>query len=421
MKRLLAIMCVLMLMVSVAGAETKINATENRGIKLSKVDSTSVPDGVTPALANVPEGVSPTTGLTLSDYDVPAGYAGLAATGIYFPVLVQISCPYDEKTYACGTGNRAPWGVQYADIIYELPLHQNGEVRMSALFSDVIPDAVGPIRSARVGHVWLREEWDCGFMYYGQQEYKRTNVIVEVRRTGASEKGLLWPGTSGSSRPWKAYYTKYTSKILHNSALKAPNNRSGNPAGFILDYLVQDLSNPVWSDVLIYPTLIKATRLYADDAYTGGDSADTIHVSWNRKDSNEIYRYNASSDVYERYLQSDAKNSDPVQWVELESQVPLTFSNLIVQWTETTYLGRDAPVTQNIGAYDEKSNTYAAAGGNCDIFMNGRHIAGYWQRDAINEHTAYYDENGQQVALQRGKTMVIQLPLENSGLKKPHG
>ncbi len=398
MKRFLALLFIMTLLVNVACAETAINATENRGIKLSAVTDNTVP-----------EGVSPTTGRNLSDYSVPANFAGLAATGIYFPVLVQISCPYDDKTKATGTGNRAPWGVQYADIIYELPLHANGEVRMSALFSDVIPDAVGPIRSARVGHIWLREEWDCGFMYYGQQEYKLTNVIEEVRRTGASEKGLLWPGTSGTNRPWKKYYDKYTSKKLHNSPLKAPNNRTGNPAGFLLDYLI-----PQWQDILTYPQQINHTYRFADSAYTGGDSATQINVSWNRKDSNEIYTYDANTGKYTRALQSDSKKGTPVTWVELETQEPITFDNVIVQWTETTYLGRDAPVTHNIGEYDSKSNTYAPMGGNADIFMNGRHISGVWNREGISSRTVFFDENGEEVAIQRGRTMIIQLPFENA-------
>lgn len=397
MKRFLAVLFVLSLLVNTAMAETTINGTANRGISHGAF-----------AANTVPEGISPTTGLKLSDYNVSSDFAGLAVNHTYFPVLVQISCPYDDKTKACGTGNRAPWGLQYSDIIYELPLHVNGEVRMSALFSDVIPDAVGPIRSARVGHVWLREEWDCGFMYYGQQEYKLTNVITEVRRTGASEKGLLWPGTSGTNRPWKKYYNKYSSKYLHNSPLKAPNNRTGNPAGFILDYLLPD-----WPDVIAYPSQINHTMKFADSAFTGGDAAQTINVSWNRKDSNEIYIYNAATAQYTRNLESDSKKGGPVEWVELETQEPITFSNVIIQWTETTYLGRDAPVTHNIGDYNEQTGTYASMEGNADIFMNGRHITGGWYREGISVRTVFYDENGQEVALQPGRTMIIQLPFEN--------
>ena len=398
MKRLLAVLFVLSLLVNTAMAETVINATANRGIQRSTFTDNTVEPGI-----------SPTTGLKLSDYDVSDDFAGLAVKGVYFPVLVQISCPYDDKTKACGTGNRAPWGLQYADMIYELPLHANGEVRMTALFSDVIPDAVGPIRSARVGHIWLREEWDCGFMYYGQQEYKLTNVITETRRTGASEKGLLWPGTVGTNRPWKKYYDKYSSKYLHNANLKAPNNRTGDPAGFLIAYLM-----PEWPDIIAYPSQINHTMKFADAAYTGGDAATTINVSWNRKDSNEIYMYNAASGKYTRYLQSDSKKGNPVEWVELETQEPIDFSNVIIQWTETTYLGRDAPVTQNIGEYNESTGTYASIGGNCDIFMNGRHISGGWYREGINVRTVFYDENGEEVALQPGRTMIIQLPFENA-------
>ena len=311
MKRFFVILAVLMLIAGVSIAETKVNSTENRHIT---PNVPADPSGEAAAALYKDLTVSPTTGLTLSDYDLPSSFAGLAKEHVYFPVLVQISCPYDESTKASGTGNRAPWGVQYADIIYELPLHQNGEVRMSALFSDVLPTDVGPIRSARIGHAWLREEWDCGFMYYGQQEYKNTNVIEEFRRTGASSKGLLWPGTVGESRPWKKYYEAYTSRYLHNSPLKSPNNRTGNPAGFFLDYLL-----PQWPDIVAIPSQVYHFYSFADKPYTGGDKASIINVSWNRKDSNEMFKYNETTGQYERRIESESKKeaSKNVLWVEL--------------------------------------------------------------------------------------------------------
>ena len=416
MRRFLAVLFIVTLLAHTAIADTTIDATANRGIKHSPVT-----DNI------VPEGVSPTTGLNLSDYDVPDYFAGLATTGIYFPVLVQISVPYDEKsknpTLAYGTGNKSPWGLLNADIIYELPLHANGEIRMSALFSDVIPDAVGPIRSARIGHVWLREEWDCGFMYYGQQEYKQTNVIDEVRRTGANEKGLLWPGTVGESRPWKKYYTVYKSKRLR-AKLSDPNDQSGNPADFLRGYLI-----PQWPDILTYPQQVNHAYKFADTPNTKGDTAETVYVTWRTNKGkdviNEVYTYNAKEQTYTRKLVSKKRSKDLVTWADLETQEPITFSNVIVQWAKTTYLGLDAPVTENVGSLVKAAvvdkNTYEilepavynSIEGNADIFMNGRHISGIWYREGLNTRTVFFDENGEEVELQRGRTMIIQLPYEN--------
>ena len=76
--------------------------------------------------------------------------------------------------------------------------------------------------------------------------------------------------------------------------------------------------------------------------------------------------------------------------------------------------------------------------GNADIFMNGRHIAGYWKRGGYTKgteasfkvkysgktytqswlqenmasRTVFYDENGEEIQFQVGKTFIVQCPLE---------
>ena len=63
---------------------------------------------------------------------------------------------------------------------------------MTFVFSDLIPNAVGPLRSARLFHAWLREEWDCGFIFYGQQEYTESNVPEAFKSTGEDKKCYVY-------------------------------------------------------------------------------------------------------------------------------------------------------------------------------------------------------------------------------------
>ncbi len=408
-----------MLLASGAFAETKVNQNENRNIT-PNIPQDPTGAAVSEFYQNLT--VSPTTGRTLSDVEVPNGYLGLAANGIYFPVMVQISSEKDDGkngTYATGTGHRAPWNLQYADVIYELPLYKNGLIRMSAVFSDVLPSDVGPVRSARLGHVWVREEWDCGFAYYGQQEFPETNVIEEFEKTGARYKskdgkwsmnGLLWPGTSGlsDSHPWKYFYlSPYKSKHYNNTQLKSPNDVSFDIAHYVQEVLLDDGH----MDVIEIPQQQYHAYTFTDDPYTGGDAAETIHIDWKRVDTNETFKYDPATKQYSRYVQSEKKKTGNVLWVELESQEPITLSNVIVQWTETIYKKTNAPITKNIGDY-VSTGVYKPAGGNAEIFMNGRHIAGYWYRDGLKSRTVFYDENGNEIPMQRGRTMIIQLPYE---------
>ena len=92
-----------------------------------------------------------------------------------------------------------------------------------------------------------------------------------------------------------------------------------------------------------------------------------------------------------------------VAYEDKYTQEQLAFSNLIVQHTTVTWNGSsDAPVTVHIGE------------GNADIFMGGKYIAGYWKRADANSRTVFYDAEGNEIALQRGKTFISIIPAETT-------
>lgn len=92
--RVLLALALALCLTPAALAETVIDGQADRNITLQEV-----------GLNEVIDGVSPTTGLTLSELDQPEGFAGLAITGRYMPMLVQI-----DNTDG-GVGDRAPWGA----------------------------------------------------------------------------------------------------------------------------------------------------------------------------------------------------------------------------------------------------------------------------------------------------------------------
>lgn len=367
-KILLLAMALILLVTSAALADTKIDGSKNRNITVNPV-----------GLNEAEAGVSPTTGRVLDELEIPVGAAGLAVTGRYMPMLVQID------NAGGGIGWRAPWGANYADIVYESPLYllsksKSGiETRISFLFSDIIPDAAGPVRSARVGHAWLREEWDCGFVFYGQQTYTNTNVLEIFKSTGADSdsKNVLFSGIVGINKPWKKFFSA-------RSELAAPHDKSANTAA------MSELINPSH----VAPN---HTFLFTDEPATG-KAATKIDVHWNSSEYDSTLLYDAGTGTYVRYM-NNGKTMTP--YVDLDTQEPITFDNVIVQHTITEWSRVDAPVTEVIGE------------GNADYFMNGVRVAGYWKRESMGSRTVYYDLQGNEMKLQRGKTLIILLPLEN--------
>ena len=83
MKKIVSLLLCLMLLGTSALAETTINAAENRGIVIEDAEPNEWED----------PRISPTTGLILQNVAARApesGFAGLAITGRYMPMLVQI-------------------------------------------------------------------------------------------------------------------------------------------------------------------------------------------------------------------------------------------------------------------------------------------------------------------------------------------
>lgn len=365
MKRILSIFIVLIMLVCTGSAETiVIDMYEERGIQPADHYD----------LNEIPDGYSPTTGRKLSDYvNIPEGYAGYAVTGRYMPMLVQI-----DNTVG-GTGSRAPWGTEYADIVYETPLYETGITRLSYLYSDVLPDYVGPVRSTRVEHVWLREEWDCGFCYYGQQEYNLTNVPEQFRKYGASSKGVLFSGTVGSGKAWKRYYKRHEGLVKVHS----------------------------WgANIAAMSTLIPEDHRAASHAFAFTDTAtDTddkaymIHVDWGNTNYSSLLEYDDDDGCWYRYLTADEMN--PVLYSDLDTGKAVTFSNVIVQFIECRYVSSDAPLPEMTGT------------GNADFFIGNNHCSGMWKRDSIQERTVFIDENGNEIRILPGRTLIITIDAGN--------
>lgn len=364
MKRFLSLLLALALTLSVAAAsaETVINSTEKRGIKLQSV-----------GLNEVEDGISPTTGLPLSDYDAPEGFAGLAVTGRYLPMMVQI----DNSDG--GVNDIAPWGATYADVVYETPLHSKGFTRISYIFSDLIPDSVGPVRSTRVGHAWIREEWDAGFLFYGSQEYAKTSVKAVFKSTGANKKGVIFSGTDGANKAHKQYYSV-------RKGLASPHNKDANVAA-ISELVPEDHVAP------------NHAYLFTDDVPEGDDATEVI-INWDAVHYGSNLIYDADSNAYFRYMRYP--NDELIPYEDRDTQEQLSFANVIIQFCETEWSRSDAPITQVVGE------------GNADFFMAGKHVAGYWKREDMSSRTVFYGPDGNEMPMQRGKTLIVVIPPEKT-------
>lgn len=338
MKRILIFLIALALLLPVlATAETLVDAASKRGISPQR------------GLPNNPviPGESIVTGLPVSTE--------------YTPVLVNI----DNVM-----GAWPQWGISKADIIYEMPIHGLSLTRLMALFAYEHPANVGPVRSGRVMHAEMREEWDAGWVYFGIQSKDGSDVSDTFRQYGVRSKAvnLLFDGTGNKSAGLFQKERGYNNPHDHGVKLS-------EVAALVAGY--------------DFP---QRPFLFSDALPTEGDPATAISLVYNKDKgsyTNSSFTYDAATNLYSRYRAGKPYEDRDVPGA------PLTFSNVIIQWTVLKFNGAaNAPLLTEIGE------------GNADIFMGGRHIPGYWVREASDARTVFYDQNGQEIRLQRGKTFI---------------
>lgn len=411
MKKLITLILALMLAMGMntATAEKKeIDGLTPRKIEIHKA-------GLNPSADEmIAQGISPTTGRQLEKIKTPDGFLGTAVTGVYQPIMVQISnsnngIGKDEEgnPYAV-----APVNGSYADVVYEACQTMNGsETRMSMVFSDTVPDYVGFLRSTRLTHVRLRQEWDCVFCTSG---YSNADVPAEWRTMGVKnpsgrteeDPGIVYVGDVGLNKPWKQYVRR----------LKG----------------ILDANNEVFELAKILESVVPADHVpanhtwkFTDELPEDGDPAEIIYVTFGSQyDTDSRLEYDETDNVYVRYVEmqndqdlpyresvmrnpenvDEKKNGVLSLRVKLDDRVPgnmITFSNVIVQGVTMKWKGSTRPDPVMTGT------------GNADYFIGGRHIAGVWEREDYNSRTVFYGPDGEEIELQRGRTLIILMGYNN--------
>lgn len=426
MKKLLSLVLVLALVLSSAVALADISSAKEVDTKERKIN-------VKPAGDNeVDDGISPTTGRSLDELADLAepGTLGMAITGEYFPVMVQ-HCGYNSAL-----GVAAPWYGSYADIIYELPKAAGGVTRMCFVFNDYLPPFAGASRSTRVGYISLRQEWDAPYFYAGQQDdtydWQIGKCDTNVARAIQNLK-LVTDVTAWDQKLPQSSIQVFNG--LDNKKFREYTYRwTGDASGY---------NNYLWGLSDLYTNILTAdaetprefknhTFKFADDLPESGDTAETVYVLFDKDNAtngdgdwiyNCMYEYDEDENAYTRYAITDlakpennpklfeeqvvAPGTDtkvtPVNGggntIDIQSVPgdPITFANVIVQGIEDKWPGNEMPYPVLTGT------------GNADYFMGGKHIAGVWKRDTIEDRTVFYDENGEEIELQPGRTIIIMM------------
>jgi hypothetical protein len=276
----------------------------------------------------------------------------------YTPVAVMI-----ENSPAA----RPQYGLQTANLVYEAPV-ESSVTRFMAIFNDVLPEKVEPVRSARIYFIKMQQPYDCIFVHYGgpsdpgYQSYVYDEDAAHIK--------IRVDGIKGS---WSDYFVR-------DKAKSAPHNVISDITQIVQLYDYQ-------------PEPIPFRYSYDEGKTYAGDDIGEIILPFFGKGKFVSYRYDAATNLLSRYM-------DGKPFRSAETGEPLTVQNLIVQSVHLPKANElsGRRIIDVLGA------------GEAMFVIDGVCVKGTWQRDSYEDATKYFDEAGEEIVLTPGNTWIALHP-----------
>ena len=275
------------------------------------------------------------------------------------------------------------YGISKASIIYESPV-EGSITRLMALFEK--PNKmkrIGSVRSCRIYFAYMSLEWDSLYVHYGQSKYakkflhtKKIDNICSWNAEGAFYR------TSDKPAPHNCYtFGKGLNK--QRKKLKYRKNHEDDFEGV---FKFADVDKP-----------------YEITDPNAKDASKKVVVGYNY--NNAMYKYNPDNKKYYRY-QYGSKHIDAAN-----HNKQLSCTNIIIQYVKTVLYpdGKSLKMTQK-------------GDGKGWYVTHGKAMKITWHKDKQKSgQTKYYDENGQEITLNNGKTFVQIVQKEDKGKTKFKG
>ena len=274
------------------------------------------------------------------------------------------------------TKTAAQYGISNADVLYECNV-EGSITRLMALFQDWSDfDRLGNVRSCRDYYVYWSFEQDAFYIHYGGPFY--IDEVINRPDTedidGLSSSNFFRANDTGNSTD-NAYVD--TEGILADI----------KKLGYDLEY------RDGYADEQHYqfaPNNSPNTLEQYSDAIT----ANKIDMSPTYPVTNCYFVYNSETGLYDRYQHLSGAADGP--HVDMANNKQLSFKNIIIQ--NTYYEVRDQKGYLAFQCHDNTRDGW--------FFTNGKGIHVTWEKASDYGATRYYDDDGNEIQFNTGKTMV---------------
>lgn len=269
------------------------------------------------------------------------------------------------------------YNLSKASVVYEANV-EGRMTRLMALFEDWESlNKIGNIRSLRAYYAYWALEWDAFIVHWGGPYF-----INEVL-----DKPNVQSLNGETPQDSVAFFRSDDRKDPHNAYANGESLRA-----LILqkDY---SLSNRGFADETHYQ-FAEESAPNTLEQYQSATTASFIDMSSCYPLTRCYFKYNEADGLYYRYQHLSGSSDSP--HIDGATGQQLAFKNVLVQFTKHEELGEGYLAFQ---CHDDTRDGY--------FFTNGKGIHVTWEKNSDFGATRYYDENGNEIQLNTGKTMVL--------------
>lgn len=268
------------------------------------------------------------------------------------------------------------YGLSDASILYECNV-EGSMTRLMAVWDDWSNvEKLGNIRSCRDYYLYWAFEWDAIYIHYGGPFYiddlvgrDDTQNINCIDYSNASYRDTAKNSTDNA----------FTSTDRIKDAMEHYGYSMKYRDGYADETHYQFASDSEPNTLEQYTDAIKAGKIDMSPAYPV---------------TNCYFIYNEETGLYDRYQHLSGDSDGP--HIDLANNEQLSFKNVLVQ--NTYFEVRDQKGYLAFQCHDTTRDGW--------FFTNGKGIHVNWEKTSDYGATRYYDDDGNEIKLNTGKTMV---------------
>ncbi len=270
------------------------------------------------------------------------------------------------------------YGISRADILYEI-MEEGGISRQMAIISKWRGlSRIGNLRSCRLYYIYAAKEWDPILIHFGGVAYMKgvINGADMNNLSGTYEYGV------GGKAPGAGYFFRSNDR-------QAPHNAYISSSGIEKACMQQGYATTLRAGYYHPKHFTFAQGVNDLSAYPGAVPASSIDLSNIYPYSRTSFRYDPASGTYLKNIHGGA-HTDALTGRQI------SFANVIIQNTKWQQLDKKGYLGFNM--LDSGEDGW--------YFTKGRGIHITWRKTSDYEPTRYYDDQGNEIQINIGKTYI---------------